>query len=965
MRNLSANALAQIAATHGNEPITIVEIDWIADEGSKLYADRTVGSIEGKILEVGDLDNIISVSDNDSSQELALTLDDTDGTIKAILDTHDIHKRSARVYQWFDGMALADRFLLFAGKISSPITWNERNRTVAFSIISQLEDKEVGFSAEEGEFPWIPKDIIDKAWPMIFGKVQDVPAMQFNQAVKGSTLCGVGIISGNSFNEAFPLGGNDVSYSIQMAAIGAQIDHLGSVYAAYDRKRHEIKDAAEKSDAARGQQADLRDQRNQMSFQHWKNGVCAEFSKAKSVSNPNDLGCNPVTILGGEDFPQNIGMTIRIGQGLFTGYFEGDKFYISDRLHEEHEEKAEGIYDGYVNQGSFTRGYRKAKLGISGIPGSNPFLEGGTDVDIAEWCNPTETPTMRGGYWEYKTMVGNTEITTRKAIFVPAGTDLSGGRPSQISQHYWAEAGTTVDIASSEPVTYVASIVPGTVLDVKAYKVFENERKLINIPSDLYVIQVTDYGPIQAVEIVFDKPLSTITGQGWNDDIYVTFESDIGPHTCDILEYIITNFTDLDFDATSFTNIRTSLDPFPMNFPILEKKNAITVLQEIAFQARCALWISNGTFYIKYLPVEPSSDDTITESDIDAESGIEISLTPTEDLVTKMVVEWRISWNEDDPNKVILRHNVKKYGTQSEDYFFYCFNQPDIVLKAATFWLIRKANTWKKMKFKTYLQKLNLETFDTVLLDFNSAYVSTGDVKAIVEEANYNSADQTIDFVCHTPVRSGEMIEYEFFWPSALSVDRTYPTAEDIAAGYAGGDGIGAGATGDLPIGFTDPDDWGTGVVWVGGPNVVFSGPADHGEHIPTDVDFEAQPVIFPTQYAELDVSANPDPDLTQRYKTDMEIEPLAEIQHEEPGIDIRKTPIYDSDNGDSGPIATLDTFFKSIKEDAGDAKLVVDCDESKWGDSEHEDGEEFHFKYDDDGERFGAGTAFLAEDSD
>jgi hypothetical protein len=98
-----------------------------------------------------------------------------------------------------------------------------------------------------------------------------------------------------------------------------------------------------------------------------------------------------------------------------------------------------------------------------------------------------------------------------------------------------------------------------------------------------------------------------------------------------------------------------------------------------------------------------------------------------------MIVEWRISWAEDEPNKVILRHNVKKYGTQQETFDFYCYNQPDIILKVATFWLIRKANTWKKISFKTYLQKLELETFDTVTLDFGTQdYVSTSPVKAIV-----------------------------------------------------------------------------------------------------------------------------------------------------------------------------------------------------------------------------------------
>ncbi len=953
MRNLSANALAQIATKLGNEPVTVIEIDWIEDGGSKLYADRDIGSISGKILEVSSLDNVVNISENDSSQELSITLDDTDGTLKEILNTNDIHKRSARVYQWFDGLDFDDRFLLFAGKISSPVTWSERQRTVSFTIISQLEDLEVGFSAEEGQFPWIPKDLIGKAWPMIFGKVQDVPAMQFNQAVRGTTLCGVGIISGKDFSLAFPSGGNDSSFYIQMAGMDTQRYHLFKVAAAYDDLEE-----ADRAAAAEQQYDDILHQQIDMSSQHWKNGFCADFKKSQSVSDPTDEGCNPVRILGGEDFPQNIGMTIRIGQGLFTGYFEDELFHISDRIHEENETKAEEIYDSYVNQGSFTSGFISVSNGIMVSQLGEVY---GSEEDIEEWCNPTVTPGPLMQSWDFRTNVGFDTIVTRSSIYIPAGQDLSGGRPSQISQYYWAEAGATVDIFSSEPITYVASIVPGTVLTVKAYKTFENERKLINVPTDLYTVETVDYGPVTAVQITIDKPLSTITGQGWSDDIYITFESDIGPHTCDILQYIIDNYTDLEYDTTSFTAIRTKLDPFPMNFPILDKKNALDVLQEIAFQARCALWLSNGTFYIKYLPEEPTSDQTITVSDIDAEEGLTVELTPTEDLVTRMNVEWRISWNEDEPNKIILRHNVKKYGTQAEDFFFYCFNQPDIVLKAATFWLIRKSNTWKKVKFKAYLQLLNLEVFDTVLLSLGSDYVSTGDVKAIVDEASYNSDDQTIDFTVSTPIKSGTMVEYQFYWPSQLAVTEKFPTDFELENGYAGGDGVGAGATGDLPIGYTDPNDWGSGVVWVGGPNVIFSGPADHGENIPTDIDFVAQPVLFTDDFAELDVSANPDPDLTQQYKPDMELTGLGPLNHDMTGIDIRTTPIIDSDQ--DGSTSTLDTFFKKLTDEGDESKLLVDCDESKWADSENQDGKEFDFKFDDDGEKFGAGTAWLKDE--
>jgi hypothetical protein len=926
MRDLSANALAQIAVKQGNEPLVIIEVDWIEDNAPKLYADRDIGSIPGRIIEFGSLDNVIGVSESNSSQELAVTLDDTDGTIKEIINNNDIHKRSARVYQWFEGMDLDDRFLLFAGKISTPITWNERDRLVGFTIISQLEDKEIGFSAEEGEFEWIPKGLIGVTWPMAFGKVQDVPCMQFNDAVTGSTLCGVGIVSGKEFHNAVSLGGNDQAIGVQLNQMNAQMSHLSAVADAYDRANPggSYQPYSVKEQQCIEQREAIRAQRDAIILNRFIQELCATEARSNTVEDPENEGCNPVRILGGEDFPQNIGLNININGGIFTGSFDGDLFTIVDRTHPLNEDKAENAYNSAVSK------YCEA---------APPYAEWDFQSEVPYGYGDIFTPTQIRNYgWSVGTIPEQIRPATDK-----------------VAQHFWADAGSTVSIADNEPITYVVSTIPGTVLAVKAYKTFANERKLVNVPTDLWYAETVNYGPVTAVQVVTTKPLSTITDQGWENDLYVTFESDVGPHTCDILEYLIDNYTDLTYDSASFTAIRTKLDPFPMNFPILDRKNALTVLQEIAFQARCALWLTNGVFYIKYLPEEPTSNATITLSELDAEKGVGVEFTSTEDLITKMIVTWRISWAPGEENKIILRHNVKKYGTQEGQFNFYAFNQPDIVLKAATFWLIRKSNTWKRASFKSYLTLLNIETFDTVTLDFGTDYVSNGAIKAVVEEATYNSDDQTIDFVCLVPIKSGEMTEYKFFWPSQISVDEEFPTAEERAAGFAGGDGIGSEATGELPIGFTDPEKWGDGIVWVGGPNVVFRGHADYGESTPSDIGFVAQKVIDPEVYAELTVTEDPDPDLTINYQEPIDLYDIPSLPLGELVIDLHNTVIMDTENDNAK--ATLSSFFSRVN---GDDELVLDTDNAKFGDTAQPNGELFHFKFDSDGGKFGAGTAWL-----
>jgi hypothetical protein len=970
MRSISPAGLAKLATRYGNEPITIIEVDWAVGRAHS-YADRDVSSIPGRIIDVGDLDNIIGVSDNNSSQSLDVTLDDTDGTIKAIFDGYDIHKRDVRVYQWFEGLALTDKFLLFAGKISSPITWNERDRTVKFTIISQLEDKEVGFSAEEGQFPYLPADLVGKAWPLIFGAVQDSPALQVNHAVTGTTLTPVGIIAGQSYYNSQPLlgsgGSSDSGAYKQLAQISAQISTLWCAYACWDQAGDGVK-----AEDYLDQINDLEDQRAKISRQMATQAACARWSRSKQLADANThgLGTNPINVLGGEDFPQNQTIVLDINGGLFTGHFAGAYFYIESRYNPDFEQKAA---DEAADRDD-TCPYEGS---------------GGTEVTKYDYRIEVPCSCMWANF-------GTCECRHYGFIISTIGSKRNQQTTDPILQQFWVEAGASVKMYSAEPITYIVSIVPGTVLAVKAYKQFTGERRLVDVPTDLYTVASVVYGTVTAVQITFTKPLSTIADQGWSDDIYVTFQSSIGPNIVDILIYLIDTYTDLTYDATTFAYVRTKLVQYPANFPILDRKNTLTVLQEIAYQARCALWISNGVFYIKYLPEVPTINDTIDVSDVEAEKGIEVDLTSTENLVTKMVVKWRVSWapgqtdREKDKSEktIILRHNIERYGTQEEEYDFYIYNQPDTVLKCATFWLIRKSHTWKMLKFKTFLNKLNLETFDCVNLDFAGGYVATGAVLAIVNKASYNSADNTVDFECTVPVRSGTMTAFDFYWPAALPLSRTWPPAEDIASGDAGGGGIGAGATGNLPIGDT------TGIedsdtVFVGGPNVVFRAQSDRGDRHPTDIGFAAQTIINPSVYGELDTTQRPHLNLRMYMSQAVQLDPLQQLKGAI-SIDIRQTKVFDSESDNPDIHSHLSTLLQGISE-SGDLVLrdaaMIGNDENPdgtpltdvfqigesgylclrtdlWFLDMEEEGKEtnFDFKYDDENEVWGAGTAFLQD---
>ena len=948
VRQISVNGLAQLAQTHGGEPITLLQVDWQDEATPKWYGDRTVEDIPGKILQVGSLDNVVNVSDNSSSQQITVTLDDVDGSIKAIFDITDIHKRTARIYQWFEGLDLSDKFLLFAGKVSTPIIWDERARSVQFTIISQIEDKEVGFSPEEGQFDWLPSGMVGKPWPMIFGTVLDSPALQINEAVSGTTLCGVGAISGLSYLSSMPLfsHGQDVDTSVisSLIMITAQVNTL---FCAEYCFRH-YDDG--KKDELREQINDLHDQRRKIIDNVTRRAMCAEWERSNRVSDARakGLGCNPLRILGGEDFPQEQTLSIEINGAQFVGYFSGQDFFISSRSWPDGDAEADD----------------RASDQDETCPYALPV--GGTETIQYDYRIPVPCGCAHKSFGDRRCI-----CRSRGYIFGTAGGRASRMSDDTIPQQFWAEPGATVRIYSEEPIAYIVAALytynPGTVLAVRAYKEFPGERRLVDVPSSYYTIQNVDYGTLKTVQIVTQRPLSSYMDQGWTDDLYVTFRSHsaVGPDMIDTLVYLIEHFTDLTYDYDTFEDVRDKLEPFPVNFPVLERKNTVQILQEIAFQARCALWLSNGKFYIKYLPEEPDSDDTITVSDIDAESGVQTELTTTEDLVTKMKIGWRMRWSpgitdrEKDKSEqtIILRHNVNRYGIQSEDFDWYIYNQPDIVYKAATFWLIRKSNTWKRIRFSTFLNKLNLETFDCVTLNFSQGYVANGAIKALVEEAVYNSETNLIDFVCIVPVKAGQMEKYDWFWPAGLSFSLTWPPPDEIAAGDAGGGGEGMDASGALPIGYFE--DWGDDIVIVGGPNVVYRPQSDWGDRHPTDEGFSAQDIGVLPNYAEVSGGTKPRLNLHSFMAEPTNPDPPVALQTAVV-IDIRKTHIIDSKKSED-KYALLSHIFKGLNEDS---KLMIKKN-VLIADKDHPEGAEFDFKWADDYDLWAAGTAFLRDDDD
>lgn len=788
MRTLSSGATTAVSTEKGTKPLILIEISWVEDTPVSKYADKDIGSYQGKILNISSIDEIVKVSGGSNSAEVSIILDDIDGTLKDIIDNHDIHKRPCFVYQLFEGLDPdTDKFLLMRGEISSPITWDEGSRQLSFKALSKIESAEIGFSIEEGQFPLLPIELVGKAWPLAFGNVVNVPALRITSPRKGILADGFGIsdytlrrriqlanaiccpsnsIIGydtrfgtnpiNALANTNPNSGQPSDVSVQYGSFG--IIPVGNVVISPDPSG-----PANNGSVANGTSTGTNSGVTQVPIYgpdpDCLKNKCEIIEELNYERTQQALFEFPtIKIFGGNQFEQGVQITLAINGSYVRGIFSGETFTITQRIHPDMVSNKTYTSPPTSDEILFILNQDSNRRAVMPTFGT----ENPADATIARIAVDNQGPgtvgsRCAGGVYS--------DITDCQSTSLKSLNDF----PS--ASFTWVNAGSEVVYAYDEEVIYVANILPSTVKCVTAYRTLDNgQRLLLVVPPEYYTVRTVDYGAYNVVEIVMSRSLS-LQADGWEDQIYVSMDSSVGPNTVDIIQWLIETYTEFDIDATSFAAVSTSLQNYPSSFALFDRKNILQALDEISFQARCALFLRDNTFFIKYLSASPTTVSTITEDHV-TQNSLQITNTDTEELVTKMIV----TWNDDYalPKKlVILRNNINRYGTQAENFDFYIYNMYQLVEKSAIFWLIRKSNTWRKMKFKTPLVKMALESFDDVL--FTLADMSDSSFKGQVESATFNPDGNSMDFEIWTPLLAGTRTLYPWAYPATVDPGQLWP----------------------------------------------------------------------------------------------------------------------------------------------------------------------------------------------
>lgn len=333
----------------------------------------------------------------------------------------------------------------------------------------------------------------------------------------------------------------------------------------------------------------------------------------------------------------------------------------------------------------------------------------------------------------------------------------------------------------------VVNILPSEIRGVYAYRRNTlGERYLAPVPSRYYEkYENYSLGTMSATLLIFPIPIELITGESWEAEIYVTYKSSVGPNIVDIMEYLITTYTDKTFDTTTFNTVKTHFGTkYPANFVIYDQPNALELLNQIAWEARCSLMLTNQKFYLKYLSYEENEVFTVEDEHVILKSHSYV-FERTEKIVTKYTAIWKPNYLPERERKVIVRYNIGKYGLHKQTHNFLIFDDYLLVFKSITFWLIRDSNTFKRVMFDGTYDTLLLDLHDTILLD---TFI---DSKARLLAVRYNFEQHKLTFEAELPIRLGESVEYEYYWPSSTSL--SWPPDDGIN-NY----GPGAGVTGTI-----------------------------------------------------------------------------------------------------------------------------------------------------------------------
>lgn len=769
----------------------VVGIDW--------YSSKAIHGYRNNIIKISPCRHQKKADSVGTIASMSFTLSDTDGYMKWIIDNSDTERKPARVVLGYLDLDFADYTELLAGHITGPVTWDEDNRSVSFTVesITDIVEDELGYSASDSDFNDLAASASGVPWPMMFGECTHVPALKVREHTIGHLIGQIQLFKSPSYTIAL----NDHNSGITLAPYPDVYSYISTekeknvIYVEGGSEFPFKTDMYVSIDGVifYGQFVDST--KFKVKYANCPKYINTFFS-ARDTADTVDIDNYSVawiSIASGEsDYRPLAGMYCYLHTDPTYQWFnycvrqEGAKCWFRYPFYSPITGEKIKIAANY---------YIEAAYGIN---------KNGMQIDVMGTIHRLANR---------NTNIGNITGTIASTMYKLESTS---------SSWYTAESDTEVHFwGSGDPDIYVASLIElsniKAVYGKRRVQMPNGKSKTIldQIPSTYYTIQYESNYKVNhnfATGIIFDTPLSDYN-QDWEDEIYVSGTSTIGPNIASIIRWIFTTYTlytpDGTFGVDTSNNfpgwnipalntssilgsVKDLLDVTPANFAMLDKRNPIQVACEIAFQARCALILDSVFVSIRFLPLEPPFAFTFDLSNIEQKT-IELGFTNLSDLRTKVVGTWHKSYRDrerlskahesrvteierivkslvpttnrrsSESEFEIFTNNVARYGLRVREETFYIFNQQSNVLKSLRFWGWRWSNSWKKIKFRTFLFGCVLQPFDGIILDIPD--ILDASMPAVVEAVEFNPETCICSIEAWIPVLTGTYGVDPKAWP--------------------------------------------------------------------------------------------------------------------------------------------------------------------------------------------------------
>lgn len=769
---ITTTALNLIQQQTGTEPYYVVSINW--GTGSLQYFSTRIDDKRSdflvNILEVGTVQNRKNSDSRANVATVRVTFSDLDGLMKFSIDNRNVEGAPANLFLAFAGSSQGDWVPLVVGKTAGPIVWNESNRTFECSIETDLESENLGYSATLDDFSDMNPEAEGVPWPIMFGSCTHVPALHFKR--RASTY---------------------LSTAIRL--------YLKPVYELTDSDRN----------------ITMRGNPNVLAY----TDVLPEF--------------NVIYVEDSTSFPRDTNISIKIEDVIFSGTFIDDhKFLVTGSNDPKYADLDVG---SRVTDDDDEQNYYVLWLDVfTPIVNHHCYFKAPSGNEWSNFCvrqegtkcwfrfpfvspqSPTNAVLMTSGYKiievygitkcgmvddvagamnQLKIGLGYRKVTAGQSPYgllrktLDDAADRAGNwwsAPPDAEVRLWNPPSQDIYIASLVKLDSVQFVYGKRKVNVGG-----KTRTVFAIIPDSYYTVENGLFPITGqipTGIVFSQALCDYAGQGWEDDIYVTGVSTIGPNPCDIIQWLLLNYTDIKFYVPSFEAVRSSLVNTPANFALFDKRDALKVAQEIAYQARCALIFDLGGVAIEFLPSSNGPWGNYTEDNV---KNVVLNYTETKEVKTRFVASFAPTYKDDhhlDRSKeldirkferilkslvpsnirrrsetqyITVYNNVNKYGVKTQEESAYIFNTYNAVLSFAEFWGFRQSNVWRTIQFDTWLPGTFLQPFDVILL--NLALLNQINVPAVVDSVSFDPKTRVTTIQATIPIRVGEGSIAAGFWP--------------------------------------------------------------------------------------------------------------------------------------------------------------------------------------------------------